>query len=62
MNGTIRKRRLKIYCGYHSNSDKQRPVIRLCGDYLSNMDFKIGDSVEITIHKECITITKIQNA
>jgi len=52
------KRRLKIYYGFHSNSDKQRPVIRLCGDYLSKMDFNIGDMVEITVNKECITITK----
>ena len=62
MNEATGKRRLKIYCGYHSNSHKKRPVIRLCGDYLDKMDFKIGEMVDITIYKECITITKIQNA
>jgi hypothetical protein len=62
MNEAINKRRLKVYYGYHSNSVKKRPYIRLCGDYLSQMDYKIGDAVDITIHKECITITKIQNA
>ena len=60
MNQTARKRVLKICYGYHSNSDKKRPFIRLCGDYLSQMDFKIGDKVEVTITKNRITITNLQ--
>ena len=61
MSDAMPKRRLKISYGYHGNSFKKRPFIRLCGDYLSKMDFKIGDTVDITIHKKCITIIKIQN-
>ena len=60
MNAHVKTRRLKISYGYHSNSTKKRPAIRLCGDYLSKMDFKIGDMVDIEIHKEFITIIKNQ--
>ena len=53
------KRSLKIYYGYHSNSTKRRPYIRLCGDYLTAFDFQIGDAIEITGEKDKITITKV---
>ena len=59
MNAAKNKRRLKIYYGYHGNSNKKRPYIRLCGDYLSQMDFKIGDEIEITMEQNCISISKI---
>jgi hypothetical protein len=53
-------RRLKVYCGYHGTSTKKRPYIRLCGDYLDKMDFKIGDHVEIVMEPNCIYISKVQ--
>lgn len=55
---TVKKRFLKIYYGHHSNSYKQHPVIRLAGKYLSAMDFKIGDKIEVTIEKNHIVIKK----
>ena len=60
MSVTVNKRQLKIYYGYHGNSDKKRPYIRLCGDYLSQMDFKIGDEIEITMEQNRILISKLQ--
>ena len=62
MNEEIKRRRLKITYSYHGKSFKKRPFIRLCGDYLSKMDFKIGDRVDITVFKDSILITKTQNA
>ena len=59
MNTVITKRRLKVYYGHHSNSYGQHPVIRLAGKYLSKLDFKIGDTVEITMELGRISITKL---
>jgi hypothetical protein len=59
MSDAMPKRRLKISYGYHGNSFKKRPFIRLCGDYLSKMDFKIGDRIEISMQQDCILISKI---
>ena len=55
-----RKRILKVYYGHHSNSYKQHPVIRLGGFYLSSVDFKIGDAVEVTLEHNQIVIKKIE--
>ncbi len=57
--GDSKKRFLKIYYSHHGNSYKPRPFIRLCGDYLFDFNFRIGDTVEVKIEKECITITKV---
>lgn len=57
-NNPVKKRRLKIYYGHHSNSYKQHPVIRIAGKYLSPFDFKIGDQVEVTLEAGRILITK----
>ena len=54
-------RRLKVYYGHHSNSYKQHPVIRLAGKYLTKLDFKIGDMVEITLEQGRISIVKLPN-
>lgn len=59
MNTPLKKRRLKIYYGHHGNSYKQHPVIRLAGKYLSNLDFKIGDTIEITMELGRISIAKL---
>jgi hypothetical protein len=61
MNTETKKRRLKVYYGHHGNSYKQHPVIRLAGEYLKNSDFKIGDTVEITVELGRINITKLPN-
>jgi hypothetical protein len=50
---------MKIYYRHHGNSNKKRPYIRLCGDYLSKMDFKIGDTIELIIESGQISITKL---
>jgi hypothetical protein len=59
MNAAIKKRRLKVYYGHHSSSYRQHPVIRLAGKYLSNLDFKIGDTIELTMELGRISITKL---
>jgi hypothetical protein len=52
-------RRLKVYYGHHSNSNKPHPYIRLAGKYLTLFDFKIGDSVEVTMNEGSIVISKL---
>ena len=59
MDSTIKKRRMKVYYGHNSSSYKRHPVIRLAGKYLSNLDFKIGDTIEITLGMGSISITKL---
>jgi len=54
-----KKRTMKVYYGHHSHSYGQHPVIRLGGKYLANMDFKIGDTIEIIIELGRISITKL---
>lgn len=51
-------RKLKVYQGHHSGSYKPQPYIRLCGEYLRQMNFHIGDVVEIQIEHSKIVITK----
>lgn len=54
-----RKRILKVYRGDHGSYPyKPRPYIRLCGDYLQQMNFKIGDIVEVEVMNSQIVITK----
>ena len=50
---------LKVSYGYHSNSCKKRPSIRLCGDYLSALDFKVGDTIKLTASEGEIVISKV---
>ena len=54
-----KKRIMTVYYGHHSNSYKRHPVIRLAGEYLSNVDFKIGDKIEISMEINCIVINKV---
>lgn len=46
----------KISYGYRRK--KRRPLIRLCGDWIEQMGFKIGDTVIITIQQNAIAIAK----
>jgi hypothetical protein len=57
----INKRTLTVYYGYHGRAYKRHPVIRLAGEYLSKLDFKIGDKIEITMEHNLILINKVQN-
>lgn len=52
------KRILKVCYGYHRCSNRKHPVINLGGFYLSQMDFKVGDIVEVVIEKGQIVIKK----
>lgn len=60
------KRRKKVYSSFresksrfkHKPFNKQYPVIYLAGNYLSDSDFKIGDTIEITLRPGKIVITK----
>jgi hypothetical protein len=59
-NSSVSRRKLKVYSGRHTGSYKARPYIRLCGDYLQQMNFSIGDFVEIQIEHSRIVIQKIE--
>ena len=59
MNEQTKKRRLKVYYGYHCHSYKQHPVIHLAGKYLSKLDFVIGDTIEISMEPGRISIVKL---
>ena len=50
-------RTLKVYYGYHGRPYAQHPVIRIKGKYLTALDFKIGDTVEVSLEKGRIVIT-----
>ena len=52
-------RSLKIYYAHHGNSYERHPVIRLAGKYLAEMDFQIGDRIEVTMQKNEICIRKV---
>lgn len=52
-------RRLKVYYSCIGKAFKQTPMIRLCGCYLANMDFKIGDRIDVTVGKNEISIRKV---
>lgn len=60
VNDKVKIRRLKIQYGNYANSYRRFPVIRLAGHWLSNMDFQIGDSIEIKIEKGQLLILKQQ--
>jgi toxic protein SymE len=49
------KRKLKIYPKYQSRQFHQYvkvPEVRLCGKWLKDAGFEIGDTVEVSITKE----------
>lgn len=56
------RRNMKVYYGHYSNRYNivRHPVIRLKGHYLSVLgDFKVGDTVQVSITKGEITIKKV---
>jgi len=59
MRNQKRTRKQRVYYGYHGRSTKRIPVIRLGGQYLSDFEFDIGDTIEITPEAGRIVITKV---
>jgi len=59
MKNQKRTRKQRVYYGYHGRSTKRIPVIRLGGQYLSDFEFDIGDTIEITPEAGRIVITKV---
>ncbi len=52
----------KVYYANRCNSGKhykRHPVIRLGGNYLSALDFKIGDTIAVSLSPGKIVITKV---
>ena len=64
VNSKSSKRQLKVYRGHHQlryrHTFKAHPVIRLGGLYLSQLDFQIGDAIEVTTEQGRIIITKVK--
>ena len=59
-NGSV-KRFYKVYYGHYTHSNERHPLIRLKGKYLNDLNFKIGDVIEITFEDNRIVIQKVVN-
>ena len=59
-NGTV-KRLYKVYYGNYTYTNERHPLIRLEGKYLTDINFKIGDVIEITFEDNRIVIEKVVN-
>lgn len=63
MYGKASKRHLKVYRGHYLRKHRRifipHPVIRLSGLYLVNLNFQIGDTIEICAEYGVITIIKV---
>ena len=55
----ISKRYLKVYYFHNGFPYIPIPVIRLGGKYLSNLDFKIGDTIEVVLETGKIVMSKV---
>ena len=57
-------RKLKVYYGHHGPPYKQHPVIRIAGNYLAKLGFKVGDEIEVSMEANVLTVRKVikQNA
>ena len=57
------RRHLKVYRGFYQvgyrKHLKPHPIIRLGGNYLENLGFQVGDSIEVRTEQERIVITKL---
>ena len=57
------KRLLKVYYQHYAMCSspvlKPYPVIRIGGLYLTALNFDIGDTIEVTLENEKITIAKV---
>jgi len=59
-NGSIKKL-YKVYYGNYTYTNELHPMIRLKGKYLNELNFKIGDVIEITFEDNRIIIEKVVN-
>jgi hypothetical protein len=59
--GKPSKRLYKVYYGNYTYTNERHPLIRLKGKYLTDLNFKIGDVVEITFEDKRIVIEKVVN-
>ncbi|HKR03958.1 MAG TPA: SymE family type I addiction module toxin [Bacteroidia bacterium] len=55
------KRFYKVYYGNYTYTNERHPLIRLKGKYLNDLNFKIGDVIEITFEDNRIIIEKVVN-
>jgi hypothetical protein len=55
------KRMYKVYYGNYTYTNERHPLIRLKGKYLNDLNFKIGDVIEITFEDNRIVIEKLVN-
>jgi hypothetical protein len=55
------KRFYKVYYGNYTYTNERHPLIRLKGKYLNDLNFKIGDVIEITFEDNRIIIEKVIN-
>jgi hypothetical protein len=55
------KRYYKVYYGNYTYTNERHPLIRLKGKYLNELNFKIGDVIEITFEDNRIIIEKVVN-
>ena len=53
------KRKYKVYYGNYTYTNERHPLIRLKGKYLNDLNFKIGDTVEVMFEDGKIVITKV---
>lgn len=53
------KRTYKVYYGNYPYTNERHPLIRLKGKYLNELNFKIGDVLEITFERKRIVIEKL---
>jgi hypothetical protein len=55
------KRYYKVYYGNYTYTNERHPLIRLKGKYLNDINFNIGDVIEITFEDNRIVIEKVVN-
>lgn len=56
-----KKRLYKVYYGNYTYTNERHPLIRLKGKYLHDLNFKIGDIIEIVFEESIITIKRIES-
>ena len=56
---TVQMKRIRVHYGHYKGWRNHYPVIRIGGKYLAKLNFDIGDTVEVTLEKDRITIAKV---
>jgi len=55
---TMKIRKMKVYYAHRKRAYTRYPVIRIGGDYLSKMGFRIGDILFVKLEVDKLVITK----